>query len=107
MENKLDEISHADNCMDLSFTADEVKVVNNLTELRTLKLFISFPEELILSKNRFSCFKRIKDLQITDKDLDKYSTLIYLSLEFFALSNPFLEENITQVFEKNGFYFIH
>lgn len=136
LEKKLDEILQVDNFMEIKFSADEIMIVNNLTELRALKLFVKFPDDLKVSRNKIDCFRQIKECAVgvnaggnikcsaegnaeessednisgreensEGDNVDNYAALIYLTLEFFVLSNPFLEKNITKVYGKNGFMF--
>lgn len=73
-------------------------MVNDLTQLRFLKLSKTFPENFQTDTNIFSCFTKIKE---RDNSIES----LYLVLEFFALRNPFLQTNVNRVFQRNGLSF--
>lgn len=94
-------------------------IVNNLTELRFLKVTKKFPEEFKMY-DKFTCFNKIKQFVVNEFETDKVITtqkqnksivendmnaILYLVLEFFALCNPFLQENVAKVFHRNGINF--
>lgn len=98
MSEKLNTIRNSDSYLDVTFNQDEVKVVNDLTQLRFLKLSKTFPENFQTDTNIFSCFTKIKE---RDNSIES----LYLVLEFFALRNPFLQTNVNRVFHRNGLSF--
>lgn len=102
LSEKLNAIKHSDNCLDITFSKEEVIVVNDLTQLRFLKLSRTFPDNFKMNQDKFLCFSQIKNLSETEAN---NTTLLYLVLEFFALCNPFLRNNVSKVFKRNGINF--
>lgn len=103
LSEKLKTIKNSENCLDVSFSKDEVIVVNDLTQLRFLKLSKTFPDNFHGNRDKFICFSKIKAL--SENDEENKTTLLYLVLEFFALCNPFLRTNVSRVFKRNGISF--
>lgn len=99
MSEKLETIRNSETYLDVTFSQDEVKVVNDLTQLRFLKLSKTFPNNFKTDANDFTCFTKIKEHK------ENTETTLYLVLEFFALRNPFLQTNISIVFQRNGLSF--
>ena len=99
MSEKLETIRNSDAYLDVTFNQDEVKVVNDLTQLRFLKLSKTFPSNFKMDTNIFSCFTKIKE------HTENTEMTLYLALELFALRNPFLQTNVSRVFKRNGLNF--
>lgn len=102
LSEKLKVIQSSENCLDISFTKDEVLVINDLNQLRFLKLSHTFPDNFQMHRDKFLCFTQIKQLS---KSSENSNIILYLVLEFFAHCNPFLRTNVSKVFKRNGINF--
>lgn len=89
LKNKRNEIMRSDYSLDIVFQYHEIEVVNDLTNLRVLKLIEKFPKEYKSCKDLISCYEKVKQ-----------NGSIYDVLEYFFLCNTVLRESILKVFPR-------
>lgn len=87
LQEKKSILSHTANPLVVQFTAEEINVLGDVSELRLLKLRIPAPESFECSSDIFDCNRR---LLIGDS--------IYRVLEFCMLKNRVLHAPVTAVF---------
>lgn len=89
LENKRTELQAKGNPLEVEFSADELNILGDISNLRNLKLVLTFPKNYKHASDIFDCTYKIL-----------HGDEICRVLEFCVFANPCLRTVVYQVFGK-------